>query len=197
MAQTDTRAQIERRLDRFLRRFAYVRRDNIETFARRFAELVKAGDPPRDPRSLLPRAGIAVERGLLAPPLRGRWEPRREGYVITVSEHEQPPAQSFAAWREAFRLLAARPAFPTALTQIGLERLANKFATAILMPAEAVIAQARRFSTNPEALAEVLAGRFGVSLTAMRKRLYEMEVLRPRSRSIHLPPESRRPRGDS
>jgi len=197
MAQTGAREQIERRLDRFLRRFAYVRRDNIQTFARRFAELVKAGNPPRDPRSLLPRAGIAVERGMLPPPLRARWERRGEGYVITVSEHEQPQAQSFAAWREAFRLLAARPAFPTALTQVGLERLANKFATAILMPAEAVIAEARRFSTNPEALVEVLGARFGVSLTAMRKRLYELEILRPRSRSIHLPAESQRAGGDS
>ena len=53
------------------------------------------------------------------------------------------------------------------------------------MPADAVVEAAERFGTNPEALVEVLAGRFGVSLTAMRKRLYELEILRPRSRSVH------------
>ena len=189
MRQGEPRADIDRRLDRLLRRFAYVRRANMEAFAQRFAELVKAGDPPRDPRKLLAGAGIAVERGAVDPAQRARWERRGEGYVITVSEHEQPQAQSFAAWREVFFLLAARRAVPTALTQVTRERLANKFATEILMPAAAVVAMARRFGTNPQALVEVLADQFGVSVTAMRKRLYELEILRPRSRGVHLPPQ--------
>jgi len=188
MTQTATRSDIERRLDRFLRRFAYVRRDNMDTFAQRFAELLKAGDPPRDPRSLLPRVGITMESGALSPPTRARWARRGAGFVITVTAHEQPAAQSFAAWREAFRLLAARPAFPSDLTQMTLERLANRFATAILMPEPAVTAAARRFSTNPDALVEVLATRFGVSLAAMRKRLYELKILQPRSRTVHVAP---------
>jgi predicted transcriptional regulator len=186
MTQTEATEAIERRLDRFLRRFAYVRRDNIETFAQRFVEVMKAGGPPRDPRALLPSLGIAVERGAVEPPQRARWRRRGDGYVITVSEHERTDAQSFAAWREAFRLLAARRAFPTGLSQVALERLSNKFSTAILMPADAVVEAAQRFRTNPQALVEVLAGRFGVSLTAMRKRLYELEILLPRSRSVHV-----------
>jgi hypothetical protein len=190
MAQAKSREQVERRLDRLLHRFAYVRRDNIEAVAGRFAELVKAGAPPRDPRLLLPRVGIAVERGVVSPPQRARWERRGDGYVITVSAHESLPAQSFAAWREVFMLLAVRRTFPTALSQVGLERLANKFASAMLMPGEAVMTAARRFATNREALAEVLAERFAVSLTAMRKRLYELEILRPRSRAVHLPPQA-------
>lgn len=189
MRQDEARERAERRLDRLVRRFAYVRRSNLEAFARRFAELVRAGAPPRDPRTLLPRAGITVQRGIIQPPLRARWERAEAGFALTVSEHDQPEAQAFAAWREVFLLLAAQPGFPTALSQVGRERLANRFATAILMPAEEVIKAARRFSTNPEALVEVLARRFGVSVTAMRKRLYELEVLRPRSRSVHLPPE--------
>jgi len=189
MRQGEPQTDTDRRLDRLLLRFAYVRRANLEAFAGRFAELVKAGAPPRDPRKLLAGAGIALQRGAIEPPQRARWERRGEGYVITVSEHEPPQAQSFAAWREVFFLLAARRAFPTALTQVTRERLANKFATAILMPAEAVVAMARRFGTNPQALVEVLADKFGVSVTAMRKRLYELEILRPRSRGVHLPPQ--------
>jgi hypothetical protein len=188
MTPTATRSDIERRLDRLLRRFAYVRRDNIETFAQRLAQFVRAGDPPRDPRSLLPRLGIAVEPGVIEPPARARWARRGDGFVIIVSAHEQPAAQSFAAWREAFLLLAARPAFPSDLAQATLEQLANRFATTILMPEAAVTEAARRFSTNPEALVEVLAARFGVSLTAMRKRLYELKILRPRSRTVHVAP---------
>ena len=185
MTQTQASAAVERRIDRFLRRFAYVRHDNIETFAQRFVELLKAGAPPRDPRAILPRIGIAVERGMVEPAARARWQPGAGGYVITVSEHDRTEAQSFAAWREAFHVLAARRAFPSDLSQASLERLSNKFSTAILMPADAVVEAAERFGTNPEALVEVLAGRFGVSLTAMRKRLYELEILRPRSRSVH------------
>ncbi len=181
------RAGPDQRLGRFLRRYAYVRRANIEAFAQRFAELVKAGAPPRDPFALLPQAGIAVERGLVQAPLRGRWARRGGGYVVTVSAHEQPPAQAFAAWRETFLLLAAHRAFPTALTQVARDRLANRFASEILMPADAVLALARRFATNREALVEILAQRCGASVTAMRRRLYELEILRPRSREVHLP----------
>lgn len=187
MRQRQARSDTDRRLDRFLGRFAYVRRTNIATFAQRFAELVEAGAPPRDPRALLPRAGIEVERGMVEPPQRARWGRRGDGYVITVSEHDQPEAQSFAAWREAFRLLAARPLFATELSEVGRDRLANKFATCVLMPTARVVEAARRFRTNPESLVEVLAQRFGVSVTAMRKRLYELEILRPRSPRVHLP----------
>ena len=186
MRQDDNRTPAQRRLDNFLRRFAYVRRDNIATFGARFAELVKAGAPPRDPRGLLPRVGIAVERGAIEPPQRARWEEREGGYVITVSELDQPQAQSFAAWREMFFLLASRPAFPTELSDGARERLANLFASAILMPAEAVAALAARFATNRESLVEVLAARFDVSAVAMRKRLYELEILRPRSKAVHV-----------
>jgi predicted transcriptional regulator len=189
MTRTEAMEAAERRIDRFLRRFAYVRRDNIDTFAQRFVELVKAGEPARDPYALLPRLGIAVERGALDPPARARWRRRGAGYVITVSDHDRREAQSFAAWREAFRLLAAHRAFPTDLSQATLDRLANKFATAVLMPAQSVIEAAERFRTNPEALVAVLGERFGVSLTAMRKRLYELEILRPRSAGVHLPHE--------
>ena len=72
MTQTQASAAVERRIDRFLRRFAYVRHDNIETFAQRFVELLKAGAPPRDPRAILPRIGIAVERGMVEPAARAR-----------------------------------------------------------------------------------------------------------------------------
>jgi predicted transcriptional regulator len=186
MAGSDTRSDAERKLDRFLRRFAYVRRDNIEAFAERFAQWLKAGAPPRDPRTLLPRIGIAIERGAVEPPARARWEHGGDGRVLVVSEQERLEAQAFAAWREIFCLLASRPAFPTELSQGAQERLANKFASAMLMPREAVLEGAQRFRTNPEALVEVLASRFGVSLTAMRKRLYELEILRPRSRTVHV-----------
>ncbi|UCH34711.1 MAG: ImmA/IrrE family metallo-endopeptidase [Armatimonadota bacterium] len=191
MDRTSPRSETDRRLDRFLRRFAYVRRTNVETFAQRFAELLRAGAPPRDPRSLLPRIGITVERGMVEPPARGKRVRRGDGYAITVSEHEQREAQAFAAWREVFCLLAAQRGFPTELSQVGVERLANRFATCILMPADVMMAEAGRFSTNPDALVEVLAQRFGVSLTAMRKRLYELEILRPRSRAVHLPQQGK------
>jgi Zn-dependent peptidase ImmA (M78 family) len=55
-----------------------------------------------------------------------------------------------------------------------------------LMPRAEVLREAEKFRTNPEQLVAVLADRFGVSQIAMRRRLYELGILRRGSRGIHL-----------
>ena len=52
----------------------------------------------------------------------------------------------------------------------------------MLMPREAVLQQAARFRRNPEYLVTILSQRFLVSQTAMRKRLYELGLMKTQRR---------------
>jgi hypothetical protein len=173
-------------LGRFLQRFSFVTLDNVETLADRFAVAIKARLLPRDPFHLLPLLGMEVQRDFVPPPARAEW--KRDGgcYRITVSRHHANTTANFALWLACFQILAAHPRFPTALSDRWRERLGNKFAAAMLMPREEILAAAEKFRTNPECLVPVLANKFAVSWTAMRKRLQELNAL-PRQAAGPIP----------
>lgn len=182
-----TEAELARLLDTFLGRFAYVGARNLEAFAERFAACLKATEVPRDPFHLLPALGITVERTALAPRRRAMWTREGTAYRVYVSQHDPPGEAHLSLWHEMFEMLAERPRFPTALSPAALERLADRFAALMLMPAGPLAEQAAGLATNPSGLVRVLADRFGVTPAAMRSRLYELGILRPRSRVVHPP----------
>ena len=167
--------ELDRLLERFLRRFAFVGPTNIVSFADRFAEFLKATELPRDPVHLLSRMGIRLARAQLDS-ARAVWAKEGEEYVIYCGRYERPASVSFTLFHEVFEILAHHPRFPTALSDWLEQRLANQFAAALLMPEEAIRHEAARFRTNQECLVPILAERFGVSLSAMRKRLYELRI---------------------
>jgi len=181
---------LERLLDGFLGRFAYVGSRNLEAFTERFATLLKATEIPRDPFHLLDTLGIAVERTVLVPPHRALWTREGGGYHIYCSRHDGAPAARFSLWHEMFEILAERPRFPSALAPQAEQRLADRFAACILMPAGPLREHAAGLLTNPSCLLAVLACRFGVSLTAMRRRLRELDLPTGTSRwaGRHQPP---------
>jgi hypothetical protein len=179
--------ELERLLGMFLRRFSFVARANMQRFASSLARHLKAQDIPRDPLTILPRLGIEVKSGLLPGGERATLEATKDGYAMRYSAHIPRSAGRFALWREFFKVLRAHPAFPTRLSASVAEELADRFATCMLMPRAEVLREAEKFSTNPEQIVAVLADRFGVSQTAMRRRLYELAILRPRSSTVHVP----------
>ena len=171
---------LARLLDGFLRRFAYVSERNLETFTERLAGLLRATEVPRDPFHLLDGLGIGIERSLLVPPRRALWIREGNRYHIYCSRHESVEAARFSLWHELFEILAERPCFPTALDPATERRLADRFAACMLMPALPLRQQAAGLVHNPAGQVPVLARRFGVSSAAMRRRLHELGLVRPR-----------------
>jgi hypothetical protein len=189
-----TRGQeLERLLGMFLRRFSFVARANMQRFASSLARHLKALEIPRDPLTILPRLGIEVKSGLLPGGERATLEATKDGCAIRYSAHLRRSAARFALWREFFKVLRAHPAFPTRLSASVAEELADRFATCMLMPRAEVVREAEKFRTNPEQIVAVLADHFGVSQTAMRRRLYELAILRPGSRALHIPSHGQPP----
>jgi len=178
--------ELDRVLSRFLRRFSFVARGNMERFANSLARHLKVREMPRDPLTVLPALGLDVARALLPPAERAQTKAEKEGYSILYSAHIQRPAARFAVWREFFKIIRAHHAFPSRLSDEVAEELADRFATCMLMPRAEILREAEKFRTNPEQIVAVLADRFGVSQTAMRRRLYELAILRPRSRAVHI-----------
>jgi Zn-dependent peptidase ImmA (M78 family) len=178
--------ELDRLLSRFLRRFSFVARGNMERFAGSLARHLKAHQIPRDPLTVLPALGLDVSRALLQPAERAQTKATKQGYSILYSAHIQRPAARFALWREFFKILRAHHAFPTRLSAETAEELADRFAACMLMPRAEVLREAEKFRTNPEQIVAVLADRFGVSQIAMRRRLYELGILRPGSRAVHI-----------
>ncbi len=159
-----------------LRRFQFVGASNIDTFADRFCAHIRATTIPRDPFDHLPRLSVTLERTVLSRPTRALWVREGDQYFVYYSLHENTSAARFSLWHECFEILANHPQFPTALSAAWLERLADKFACCVLMPAEPVRRSATRLRGNPDGLVAVLAERFSVSQTAMRRRLRELSV---------------------
>jgi len=159
---------------RLLRRYAFINHVNIEAFAEAFTAHLRARAIPRDPFLILPLLGVRLRRGGLSRASRALWVRTEDAYFIHYSEYEACPSIRFSLWHEVFEILANHGNFPSLLTGCWRERLANRFAACVLMPEWAVLRETKRFATNGEGLAAVLADRFGVSLTAMRRRLREL-----------------------
>ena len=180
-----TAAELDVLLAKFLRRFAFIAGRNIEHFCDRLASYLRLTELPRDPHQVLPSLGIGLQRAPLTPPARALWARTGDRYLIYYGSHEGRAGSSFSLWHEFFEIMAHHRGFPTLLAEGALERLADRFAAAILMPSQAVAAEAGKLCYNQGAMVPVLAGRFGVSRAAMRKRVWELGILRPR------PPGSR------
>lgn len=132
-----TAGELDELMARLLRRFAFVGARNIEFFADRTAQSLRLTELPRDPHEALPRLGIALERAALSPPSRAVWARAGERYLIQYGQHEGRAGSSFSLWHEFFEMMASHGAFPTQLAGPALERLADRFAAAMLMPAPA------------------------------------------------------------
>jgi Zn-dependent peptidase ImmA (M78 family) len=125
--------------------------------------------------------GIRLARAQLDS-ARAVWAREGKEYVVYCGRYERPASVSFTLFHELFEILSHHPRFPSALSYWLEQRLANRFAAALLMPEEAVRREASRFGTNPECLVPILAEKFGVSRSAMGKRLYELGLERGRLR---------------
>lgn len=165
--------EFDAHLGRLLRRYAFVNHRNVDSFAEAFALHLRAGAVPRDPFSLLPLLGVKLERALLSPASRAIWVRAQDSYAIHYSQYEARCSARFSLWHEVFEIVAANPRFPSLLAPPWKERLADRFAASVLMPQWAVRRELVRFASNRAGLVAVLADRFGVSQSAMRRRLRE------------------------
>ncbi|NIM05817.1 MAG: ImmA/IrrE family metallo-endopeptidase [Armatimonadetes bacterium] len=178
-------AQLDAFLGRFLRRYAFVNHLNIACFAEAFARHLRAQTVPRDPFSLLPMLGLQLHRSPQLFASRAIWIKTNNTYAIHYSQYENRSSIRFSLWHEAFEILAEHPHFPSLLPPAEKERLADRFAASLLMPDWAIRREVKRFATNGAGLVAVLADCFGVSRTAMRRRLREVapHLYRRRNRS--------------
>jgi len=158
----------------------------MEVFARRVARFLALPPPPRHAAPPLRALGLDIEREALPAGLYAVWSLDSGRYRVRVSPFLSPPRADFALWHEWFEIMASRPCFPRAPgcapSGRDLERMADRFAARLMMPADAVARAARTVPAVAEK-AGVLAGRFGVSASAMRRRLREMGLHGAASRS--------------
>lgn len=174
---------------RLLRRFVYVNHTNIATFAEATAGYLKVREIPRDPFHLLPLLGMWIKRSPLSRASRAIWVRTGNRYILHYSQYEARASARFSLWHEFFEIMAANDAFPSVLTAFWRERLADRFAAAFLMPADALKREAEKFATNGEGLVVILADRFGTSASALRRRLREVA---PRRKRFVRPTRARR-----
>lgn len=172
--------ELDRRMDRFLRGWAWVSCANIEPFAERVAAWLGVSETPRCARWVMEGLGFHIVRTHLPSGTLAVWTREDGRYTVRLSPFLSRPAANFTLWHEWMDILMARPAFPTPLGPHAAERLADRFAACVTMPRREVLAQAALLAGSGEKSA-VLAARFGVSRSAMGRRLLELkrELLSP------------------
>jgi hypothetical protein len=170
----ETATAFDVHIAKVLHRYAYIQYRNMEHFADAVAHYVEASEIPRDPFMIFPTLGIGLEREQLSQGSRAVWVRINDVYAIHYSQYEARTSVCFSLWHEFFEILAQQRAFPSAYTPERREKMADRFAAAILMPETVLKEDVIRFHTNAEALPAVLADRFGVSLAAMKRRLREI-----------------------
>jgi hypothetical protein len=166
---------LDRAMDRFLARWAFVRARNMESFAAQTARWLGLSGPPRLAREAFHRLGIGVAREALPAGVLAVWCVEERGYVVRLSPFLTGARANFTLWHEFFEILAARPRFPEPPAGRAAERLADRFAACLTMPPAEVRAAARPFFGSGDK-SGVLAARFGVSRSAMRHRLRELRL---------------------
>lgn len=171
--------ELDRLLGRFLSRFARVTSDNIETFAESCCNYLGLHEFPRDPVRYLPAIGITVEPANLGRGVRAVWLKTPGGVYIRYSRYAAGKV-GLVLWHEFFEILSAHTRFPTRLSVEAEERLATLFGVFLMMPEKEVRRQASQLG-HPEVLdkSRVLSSRFGVSYTAMKLRLKELNLVSP------------------
>jgi hypothetical protein len=167
--------QLNGAMDRYLARWAWVRRSNMEAFAEQTARWMECARTPRYASDALRSLGICITREALPPGVLAVWSVGESRYHIRLSPFLSGPRANFTLWHEWFEIMAARPRFPRPPTGREGERMADFFAASITMPAMEVRRAALGFRSADDK-SSVLAARFGVGTAAMRVRLRELGV---------------------
>lgn len=173
-----TASDLDAALTTFLRRYAYVRRKNIEHFAHSFCCHFGLAEIPRDPFNILPyHFGITLQPALLPRPVRASWIrlSNTDSYLIHYSNHSPHHRLSLVLWHEFFEIMSAHQAFRTRLTTEEECDLATLFAVNVTMPRQDILAAAHELGhPHIQDKTGVLASRFGVSYLAMKLRLAQL-----------------------
>jgi Zn-dependent peptidase ImmA (M78 family) len=169
-----TTDELERALDRFWRRWAYVSAKNIEAFAESFAEWIGAGRLPRDVFLICEALGIRLRSDAMLA-RRGAWSQLDGHYVISYQPVEGSRARaSFTIAHELAEIVFSHPRARPLMDPAQERRLANRFATALLMPAEEMKARFERYRANRANLVALIARDCQTSEAAVRRRLREL-----------------------
>lgn len=171
-------------LDHFLRPGPPIHQTGMEVFARRTARFLALSEPPRPAAPVLRSLGIEVVREGLPGGLCAVWTIEGGRYRVRLSPFLSGPRADFTLWHEWFEMMAARPAF-SAVCEVPpqgrpREHMAGRFAACLMMPSDAVIRAAENVlggSLHGRGdKTAVLAARFGVSTSAMRLRLRDLQL---------------------
>ena len=171
-----TADDLDRKLSRFLYRWAWVRAKNMPHFARRFCEQFRLTELPRDPFSILPNTfGIELERETLGRATAAQRIRINGSYTIQHTAHRRTEQITLSLWHEFAEIMFAHPRFPSRIDPERECRLATLFAVNVMMP-EADLRAAAEDVGHPDRddKTVVLASRFSVSVSAMRLRLAEL-----------------------
>ena len=170
--------EFDQNLGKFLFNFKRVGAFNVQRFAESWCDRFGVHDFPRDPRQHLPLLGIGLESASMGRGVRAVWLRTGDQYRIQYSRFLDGRL-GLVLWHEFFEILSAHPRFPSRLPPEAEERLATQFAVHVMMPEMDVRRNAAELR-HPHELdkTRVLAGRFGVSLMAMRIRLRELGLER-------------------
>jgi predicted transcriptional regulator len=162
-------------LTRLVRRYAYIRPQNLETFADRVIAVSGHPEIPREPELIFETFGIELIIHDLHHGHAGHWQKTPDGYRVYINRHEEPSRRRFTAFHEMFEIIYSLPAFPRGtLDETQLHRMADLFSVAVLMPTPEIIDMAKALHHPDVDTSGVLADRFGVSYSAMRIRLREL-----------------------
>jgi Zn-dependent peptidase ImmA (M78 family) len=166
--------ELERALARFWRRWAYVSQRNVEAFAGSFAEWIGAKRLPRDVFLICEALGIRLRADALLAQ-RAAWSQINGHYVISYQPVEGSRGRaSFSIAHELAEIIFSHPRARPLMDASEERRLANHFATALLMPADEVKARFENYRANRTNLAPLIARDCKTSETAVRRRLREL-----------------------
>jgi len=166
--------ELERALARFWRKWAYVSHKNIEAFAESFAEWIGAKRLPRDVFLICEALGIRLRADAMLA-RRGAWSQVGRRCVISYQPVEGSRTRaSFTIAHELAEIVFSHPRARPLLDAAEERRLANRFATALLMPADEVKALFEKYRANRANLVSLIARDCNTSEAAVRRRLREL-----------------------
>lgn len=174
MQEPMPRVTLESKIGEFLRGQGAVDFKTIEAFADAFREAVGLHVAPFDPRAYLPLLGIALEPKADHPETPASWSCINRQYTIRYARlHPEP---ELPIWHEVFEILSAHQAFPTRLPPHLEEKLADRFAHYLMLPADHVRQQCAELGHPETNKSFTLAARFRVPKDAMLYRLYQLDL---------------------
>jgi len=168
--------ELERALARFWRKWAYVSHRNIEAFAQSFAEWVGVKRLPRDVFLICDALGIRLRADAMLA-RRGAWSQLDGRYVISYQPVEgSRDRAAFTIAHELAEIVFSHPRARPLLDPAEERRLANHFATALLMPAQEMKGLFEKYRANRANLVALIARDCQTSEAAVRRRLRELSL---------------------